>query len=148
MLKLVSKNKLTQEQPEPDDHIDYGLRSVFSALLLARRYCEDWSEICVISQGPYTVDSFRLLGEYQVVELPARPEPMEYSSLIQEQIKKGLAVFILMQNNSLDHTMLSGQEGHNDIKKILPQLHPTVSFFITIHNEKGYVLIELEKSKS
>jgi len=92
------------------------------------------------------VDSFRLLGEYQVVELPNKLEPVDYGSLIQDRINNGVTVFILMQNQSLGPALLSGQKEHNDIKG-LPQPYPKVSFFITIQYEKGYVLIESEKSK-
>jgi len=57
-----------------------------------------------------------------------------------------VTIFILIQNQAIDPTLLSGQREQNDIKS-LKQLHPSKSFFITIQNEKGYVLIELEKGK-
>lgn len=125
-------------------------QSIFAALLLAKEYAPVWEEICIINEGPYTTDSFRLLGEYKVIELEEKAMQKDYLQAIQEGRAMGCKVFII---TSHAHRWIN--EGGKEIFAQNEELFKSgfeaalvdAKLLITIRGMKGYMLIEIGNSK-
>jgi|GEM_PF-3585925 len=125
-------------------------QSTFAALLLAREYSQNWKEICIISEGPYTADPFRLLGDYQVLEIDQEPKKEHYSQAIQEGREMGCKVFVI--TSRLFRWSLKNDQAHYDQKEPLynrglEAAMADAKLMISITSKKGYMLIEVGESK-
>lgn len=141
-----NKAQLEFQQNSSSDSLRKS-RSKYAALLLARRYCDKWSEICLIRTSPEPQETF-LIGDYRVIQLDKPLTDFNCNTLIQNVAAEGYKVIILeseleswktkaLTTLAQEPIPLSGF--FNKPKEIL--------LLITIQHKTSYVLIEVGKSK-
>ena len=135
-----------------------GGGKTYSALLLAKGLCNDWSKIAVIDTENHSADLYSHLGNYQVMHLGAPFTPERYNTAIQTCESAGMEVIIIdsishewestggildihsnMQGNSFTNwSKLTPR--HNDfIQKILQS---PAHIIATIRAKQDYILSE------
>ncbi len=72
-----------------------GGGKTFSALLIARGICQDWSKIAIIDSENNSADLYAHLGDYNVLSITAPFSPEKYIDAIKECEKAGMEVIIV-----------------------------------------------------
>ncbi len=125
-------------------------QSTFAALFLAKCYIEKWDEVCIVNEGPYTTDPYRILGKYMVIELKKGADRDDYQQAIQEGRRAGCLIFIIttqiQQWTNEKRKVFSGQNEELDDRGVEAAIDK-VKLLITIRSESGYMLIEIGESK-
>tara|TARA_R110001592_G_scaffold262565_1_gene527647 strand:- start:24683 stop:25519 length:837 start_codon:yes stop_codon:yes gene_type:complete len=135
-----------------------GSGKTYSALLMARGLCKDWSEIAVIDTENNSADLYSHLGGYNVLELRPPFSPEAYIKAIDECQKAGMKVIVI---DSISHewegeggilTLHSSMAGNSftNWSKLTPRhnafiqkiLQSEAHIVATIRTKQDYVLTE------